>query len=329
MNQAPLISPTPAEGPLKSHILIVGDDADELRAVRDLISADLGPLVCADSDTAGMQLFATLRPAVLIFAFSALDLAQTFYLKLYRQDGRISLTQHQSLLLCKNMEAGKAYALCQDGTFDDYGVNRPLYDPFRLRLSVQQALQRRLEAPPPVPAKAPPSAALRLLDSLPGSPGREAEDSRYRSDAGLKAYRDVYLNGIKAETAAELTTAGEILVVDDDEFYRDLVSGAVGAGGLRAVSVADGESALARLRQSRPQMVLLDYLMPGMDGFAVLRRIKADPALKSIPVVMLTGDSERSVVEECIHAGAAGFIVKPSTPTVILEKIKSLLEARR
>lgn len=376
------------------NILIVTNSADELRAVRELMTDELGGYWSADNETAGLRLFEEHHPSVLLLAFDDIDNAQSFYLTLYRQNRQIQDIPHQSLLLCKNTESEKAYALCQSGTIDDYVVNRPLYDPFRLRLSVQHALKRRLlsqqsntqyrqlanvgsdvrqldhyvgkelagvqvqqqnslsafqrmtsklmsqldsfEERLRDPAmdgvvKVIDPAALRLqFDQLRQKSieleARAVEDKLYRAGESIKEFGDGFRQCVEPIQLNSLPPAlPEVMVVDDDELYREMLLTIFEDAGMRAIAVEDGEAALSKLRFRRPDLILMDYQMPGLDGIATLRRLKADLNLKAVPVVMLTGDSERTVVERCIRSGAAGFVVKPSTPSIILAKVNSLL----
>jgi len=131
-----------AKTPLNKQILIVSDSTDELKDIQYLLMEDFGGCLKADNEPDGLQLFSEYQPAVLILAFEEVEKAEHFYLLLYRHNSQIYTVQHQTLLLCKSNESDKAFQLCKSGTFDDFVADRPLYDPFRLRLSVAQALSR-------------------------------------------------------------------------------------------------------------------------------------------------------------------------------------------
>ena len=73
--------------------------------------------------------------------------------------------------------------------------------------------------------------------------------------------------------------------------------------------------------KSRPELVLMDVQMPGMDGIETLRQLKQSPALTNIPVIMITGKSERSVVADCVKAGAVDFVVKPLDRDKLIAKV--------
>jgi CheY-like chemotaxis protein len=102
-----------------------------------------------------------------------------------------------------------------------------------------------------------------------------------------------------------------VLVVDDDVRNRKLLEMLIRAEGYAASSVESGAAALAAVDSERPGLILLDIMMPGMDGFDVLRRLKADPKAGQIPVVMVTAlDDEASRMRLCA-AGACQVITKP------------------
>jgi len=117
----------------------------------------------------------------------------------------------------------------------------------------------------------------------------------------------------------------EVMLVDDDEVYREMLGIMLEEVGLRLVLAESGESALAEMRIRSPDIVLLDYNMPGLGGVGTLRQMKSDPVLHNIPVIILSSASTRDVMMEVTHSGAAGFIVKPSNRPTILAKIRSLL----
>jgi CheY-like chemotaxis protein len=107
----------------------------------------------------------------------------------------------------------------------------------------------------------------------------------------------------------------KILVIEDDPDIQQLVQMALEFTGGYQVSVAsDGPEGLGKAEAERPDLILLDAMMPGMDGFEVCRRLKADPALAGIPVVFLTAKAQAAEIEEGLRLGAAGYLTKPFDP---------------
>ena len=88
----------------------------------------------------------------------------------------------------------------------------------------------------------------------------------------------------------------------------------------------DGYEGLEKIKQKVPNLILLDITMPKMDGYQVLLKIKSDPKIKDIPVVMCTDHSMLSDVEKCCKWGADGYVLKPYTKDGLLRKVNSVLE---
>jgi len=120
-----------------------------------------------------------------------------------------------------------------------------------------------------------------------------------------------------------------VLVVDDDHRIAKMVKDILNRRGTRNVlRVSSGEKALSALAQSQPALVILDIGMPGMDGIEVCRRIKANPATRHVPVMMLTGLGDRDRVQGACAAGADDYITKPFTIPVFLRKVDRFLGQR-
>jgi len=380
---------------VNKRILIVSDSSDELSDIQHLLAVDFGTCLKTDREPEGLQLFHAHHPSVLILAFREIEKAEHFYLSLYRRSDQIHEIPHQTLLLCKNRESSKAYQLCKSGTFDDFVADRPLYDPYRLRLSVAQAinrcdqaqnsdlLNRKFEKI---------SVGLLKFDQiinmkLASGGGQHQETTRtfqrftqnltadlkeleknligmvsgkatqivskdglgqkfdqFHKNSLLGASQHVidqlnkteeWLEEISSshkdyvETAqqeSEVHQEMKVMLVDDDEFYRDTITTMLQQAGMQVIALKDGKTALTTLQHSQPNLILLDYQMPDMDGIETLKRIKSNPGTKSIPVIMLTGFSEREIVDQSLRAGAADFIVKPGDRITILSKIDETLK---
>ena len=103
-----------------------------------------------------------------------------------------------------------------------------------------------------------------------------------------------------------------VLVADDDRLLRTAAVTTLRRGGFEVLAAADGEEAVALARAERPDLILLDLVMPRVDGFAALRRIKDDPTTREIPVIVLSNLGAESDQSVATAAGAAGFFVKAS-----------------
>jgi len=120
-----------------------------------------------------------------------------------------------------------------------------------------------------------------------------------------------------------------ILVVDDDPDALEIVGTFLESRGYRVATAPDGRQALAKVEELRPDLVLLDVMMPGMDGWEVCRLIKNHPEYGDTRVVMLTARGEFADKQEGLRCGADDYIVKPIRLDELGRKVERNLEARR
>ena len=126
----------------------------------------------------------------------------------------------------------------------------------------------------------------------------------------------------------QVKMAKKILVVDDEPDIRKLTSLRLKLSGYEAITAVDGKDALDSIRQQKPDLVLLDLLLPVIDGFEVCKKIKADEELKQIPVILFTARSDTMTVEKAKQLGASDYMTKPFNPEEMLNKIKQALESK-
>jgi putative two-component system response regulator len=122
---------------------------------------------------------------------------------------------------------------------------------------------------------------------------------------------------------------GPILVVDDDATNRLLLEEILQAEGYCVITACDGAEALEQVRNCAPEVVLLDVMMPGLNGFEVCRRLKSDPVTQLIPVVLVTALSATSDRVQGIEAGADDFLNKPFDHCELLARVRSLVKLKR
>ncbi len=117
-----------------------------------------------------------------------------------------------------------------------------------------------------------------------------------------------------------------ILAVDDNRMSRLKLARTLEGGGYSVSQADGGRTALDMLRSGAFDLVLLDILMPEVDGFQVLREMKNDADLKNIPVIVISGLEDMDGVDRCLAAGADDFLSKPVNPTVLQDHVRKLLD---
>jgi two-component system, sensor histidine kinase and response regulator len=127
----------------------------------------------------------------------------------------------------------------------------------------------------------------------------------------------------------QVSAPGLLLVVDDIAANRDVLSRRLNRQGHVVETADNGVDALRLMHETPFDLVLLDIMMPDMDGYEVLRRIKADASLQHIPVVMISALNEVQSVVRCVEAGADDYLAKPFDPTLLKARVSSCLEKKR
>ena len=123
-----------------------------------------------------------------------------------------------------------------------------------------------------------------------------------------------------------MTQLANILIVEDDPTIRTILQMLLRNGGFTHVqAVARGDEGLEAIRRDRPRLVLLDLMLPGLDGLAVCRRVREDPSLADVRIVMLTAKSEDEDVVRGLELGADDYVTKPFSREVLLARIHAVL----
>lgn len=119
-----------------------------------------------------------------------------------------------------------------------------------------------------------------------------------------------------------------ILIVEDDLFIRELYERQLSLAGYTVSSAADGPEGLEKMNQKVPNLLLLDIMLPKMNGLDVLKAIKAQDTTKEVPVILLTNLGQDSVIKEGFNLGADGYLIKSAyTPDQIIDEVKKFLDA--
>jgi CheY-like chemotaxis protein len=118
-----------------------------------------------------------------------------------------------------------------------------------------------------------------------------------------------------------------VLIVEDQIEFLAIHKTYLERHGYRVITAEDGESAVSRAREQQPNLVLMDFSMPVLDGISATARLKSDPATRDIPVVLLTAHSYGSVGRRAREVGCEGFISKPCDPRRVLMEVEQMIGA--
>jgi CheY-like chemotaxis protein len=308
-------------------ILVVSEGAPDAVLIKTLLKEDFENVAVKISPEADMGAaeFLELHPKVLLLAFREIAMAEQCYLGLFRTHIAGSLQPHRTVLLCTKECVKQAFEACRRGLFDDYVLFWPMtYDAPRLRMTVHRALAELAaspdKAPPAMTIAAQACRILELEARLSGQPARVPGDIE---PAGNAVARIEHGAGKEPEVLAARVQP-IVLVVDDDDFQQKLLSLILLPAGYQVRFASSGTEALEQLSRLPIDLILMDFKLPDMNGIEVTKRLKGDPRLAAIPVIMITGNSERDVVLGSRRTGVADFIVKPVERTVILDKVRRL-----
>lgn len=120
----------------------------------------------------------------------------------------------------------------------------------------------------------------------------------------------------------------KILVIEDDEDIQELVKYNLVKEGYQSLQALTGEDGLKLARGKQPDLIVLDLMLPGLDGMEVCKQLKRDPKTESIPVVMLTAKAEESDIVAGLEVGADDYLPKPFSPKVLIARIRTILRRR-
>lgn len=132
-----------------------------------------------------------------------------------------------------------------------------------------------------------------------------------------------------SEETVKASSAGRILVVDDEPAIVRLMEYVLDRQGYTVKTAADGEEALRVVGTFRPELIVLDVMMPRKDGYTVAEAIRSDPDLARIPIIMLSAKAQDTDVEQGLASGANLYLTKPFEPDALLETVAQCLTASR
>lgn len=324
-------------------VLVASDSTTDAALVKKLLDDEFKSVFTSTNLDKSEQDFVRHLPDVLVLVFDSLDKSQHFYLRLFRLCVTIHLKPYRTIILCNKNEIRRAYALCRDGLFDDYIPFWPIVDDARrLPMSVHLALRELAVRQASEPTSADFSAQARRLTALKAlldqqmaqgvqsieKTGHAVVQAEPGIDAALGEFQQA--GAPHPESLHSLNAMAErirptVLIVDDDEFQHKIISKMLGDEKYHLVFATGGVKALKMMRTTPPDLILMDVVMPALDGLDVMQQMKTESRIAGIPVIMMTGKGEKDIAKESLTAGAADFMVKPFARDTLLGKVAKVL----
>jgi DNA-binding response OmpR family regulator len=123
--------------------------------------------------------------------------------------------------------------------------------------------------------------------------------------------------------------AKKILIIEDDKFLRQLISRKLEREGYQVVEAVDGEEGYKKIKPEMPDLVLLDLILPGIDGFEFLSKVKEDDTVNKIPIIILSNLGQKEDIDRGLKLGAVDYLIKAHfTPSEIIEKVRTVLKEK-
>ncbi|MGG1944564.1 response regulator [Trinickia sp. NRRL B-1857] len=316
--------------PKHAAVLVASQSVADAELVGKLLQDEFHNVKLSTKSEFAVDDFETHRPSVLVLAFDTLDAAQRYYIGLYRMSTVVHETRHRVVVLCNKHDVWTVYDLCSTGHFDDYVLFWPATnDAPRLRMSVHQALRimaAKEQAGDVAPRAAP--AGVNAPNKQPAKPVEADTDTVF---VGLQAggaqpaqtAPGTHAPAPKAASPAPQRLA--VLIVEDDEFQQKLIGRLMNGLDIDVLFAGSGAQAIEQMWEHKPDLVLMDVGLPDTNGVEATRKIKSIGQFGHVPILMVTGHSERNIVVDSLKAGAADFLVKPFDKNTLHEKLRQFL----
>lgn len=305
-------------------VLVASDNTDDAQLIQRQLAAHFSQVQVSTDAERCLPDFERLAPEVLVLAFDRLEKAQRYYLGLYRLGDGLPQHPHRTVILCSKDEVLAVFELCKQAYFDDYVLYWPHnHDGSRLAMSVWNAGRKTTALRPGLPP----------VPGLPAHASQASEPDRLvgleTGNAGTHAVAEVSTSVVEIPIPLLDDQVRRIrrvvMVVDDDAFARMLVGKVLDPLVWETTFAVDGAAALALLKRHRPDVILMDIHLPGLDGVTLTQQLKSLPHLTGIPIVMMTGDACKDALVRSLDAGAASFVVKPFTRASLNNKLQAVL----
>lgn len=316
-------------------ILVATEAVADAELIGRLLGDEFGNVHLSVKPESAVADFETHRPAVLVLAFDTLEASERYYLGLYRLGTTVHTVPHRTIVLCNPRDLWSVYELCRKEHFDDYVLFWPATnDAPRIRMAVHQALvlmrtQTRAGETSLRTAPGRPATARLVRPVWPGA-GQAPAASASARPAPIIPRTSFFDESLPAQPALSAGSATPderptVLIVEDDEFQQKLLARLLAGQNLELAFAGTGAQAQSRMWEIKPDLVLMDVGLPDTSGVEATRAIKSIAQFAHVPIVMVTGHSERAIVVESLKAGAVDFLVKPFDRNTLIEKLRLFL----
>jgi len=234
-------------------------------------------------------------------------------------------------------EASLAYFADPDGTSpfppDKAELERRIYGALYDIIALIQTAKRSFGSRPALPflpdtekIHEAANEIIEIIETSLSAPSAFAEEDGYATTSGKASPRDI--DALKATELAPPRRCGSILVVDDDESNREILARHLERQGHRVARAQDGIEGLGMLRKDSFDILILDVMMPGMNGYQLLETVKSDEALKDVQVIVISALDDTKGIARCIELGAEDYLPREFEPVILRARIESCLERR-
>lgn len=380
-------------------VIVLCDEPSELAGVIEILSSQVSEFRTLTYQQDAEEVIVKTQPSIIIIARETVAKSIETY-KVFAQSEILNYP-HENILLCENKESGIAFRCCTKGLFNDYFIYKPMYENYRFKMILHNALNRTndvsdvyklreehfgriddklktlIDDAADYHSKATDTLenARKSLDEQKGL--NQVQDQLMSElknvhitplidslESQLKESIEVLQNRLKdkrfsiAELAAILTEKDvskpaqqikveqhakesehnkvvnqqslekhpvKIMVVEDNEFYREMVSRVLIDEGYKVISVSTGLEAIKLLKKQKFSVVLLDLFMPELDGYNTTKNLRNIPHCKNLPIIALSGNKNKDIIRKWATLGLTGYITKPSTKSSLLKAVEKAL----
>ncbi len=316
-------------------VLLVAEDALDRDPMAKLVPTEHRLTVVHTELEAAALAYSQAQPDVLLLAINDLDASASFRNELLKKCGVAEDTAPMAVALCLNRHSIQAGDLCMRGVFDDFATAKPTPHTERIHLALRRAKIAKQLREDLLDARDRIGAARGQFETL-ATVHRELNGELQRLHTRLpEAVGPKSALTTLSENIARIAAQGRkacqgatkrVLVVDDDEMMREILGASLEAGGYEPRYAASAEEAVEQLVTQRVSLVLMDLMMPGLDGIAATREIRALPNYRTVPIIVVSGHGNRDSVRSSRAVGANDFLVKPVDQDKLIEKVRRYLD---